>query len=352
MLKIEFDREIYRPGDEIKAYITLNLPVDTKIRFGDLRFTYYMIAREGGKTTFIKKILDEELSFMDEGRYLKGVYSYNIKYKLPDNIPPTYRGRVLDCVLYYECKVIEKDGYEYIKKGEIKITEKPKVKSRETIYTVGSGRIHINLSIPEPIVGKTLLGVLSIEQGLDLIRRVGIDICFYEGYRVEKLRIFKGFKEITRCIPIYNIVISRDEFRYPLRIDLSKALKGRSIYTSPYDSELVSYKPYLRIRLTTREGGRIYHIPIKWYPHFEEEISEVIAKDVYTMEEKAKRLILKFFEDYVEGDIIDIQKFLLIQGININIYTIEKLLKELIEDELVVVTDDNPILRRYRFNAP
>ncbi len=352
MLKIDFNKEVYQPGDEIKAYITLNIPMDVKIKFGEVRFSYYLIAREGGKTTFMKKILDEDITFMDEGRYLKGVYNYTIKYKLPENIPPTYRGKSLDCMLYYECKVLEKDGYEYVKKGELKITEKPRPSPKEVIYTVGSGKIHLNLTIPEPIIGRTLLGVLSIEQGHDMIRRIALDLCFYEGYQVEKLLLFKGFKETTKCVPLYNIIVVRDEFRYPLRLDLSKALKGRFVYTSPYEGDLISYKPYLRVRISTREGSRTYHIPIKWYPYFEEEFTKSLAKNVYILEERAKRLILKYFEDYEEGDIIDIQKYLLINGININIYSLEKLLKELIEEELIIVTDDNPILRKYRFNIP
>lgn len=352
MLKIEFDKDVYLPGDDVNIYISINLPIDTKISFGFIRLRYYIVSREGGGHSPLKKILDEELSFIEEGCYPRGVYNYRVKYKLPDNIPPTYRGRMLDSMLYYECRVVEKQGYEYLKRGEIKITRKPEANPKEIIYSVGSGKIHINLSISEPIIGDILLGVVSIEEGLELIRRLSMDICFIESYRVGKLKIFKGFKEVRRCIPIYNMVISRDVYRYPIRIDLFKVLKGRLIYTSPYEDDDISYKPYLRIRLSTRGGDRSYHIPIKWYPYTEGELSKSLVRDVHIMEERIKKFILKFFEDFNEGDIIDIQRFLSLNGVNINIYTLEKMMEELIDEELIIVSDERPILRRYRFNSP
>lgn len=352
MLKIEFDKDVYLPGEDINVYISINLPIDTKIRYGILHLRYYIFSRDKSGQSPIKKILDEELRFIEEGHYPKGIYNYRLKYKLPENIPPTYRGRMLDSMLYYECRVVEKHGYEYLKRGELKITEKPGSKPKEVIYSVGSGKIHINLSISEPIIGDILLGVLSIEEGLELIRRSSIEICFIENYRVGKLKIFKGYREDRRCIPIYNIVISRDIHRYPIRVDLSKALRGRLIYTSPYEDEDISYKPYLKIRLSTKVGERSYQIPIKWYPYFESELSTSIVKDVSIMEERIKKLILKFFEDYYEGDIIDIQRFLSLNGINVNIYTLEKMVEDLIDEELIVVSDESPILRRYKFNSP
>ena len=350
MLKIDFDKEIYKPGDEVKAFISLNLPYDTRIRYGKLKIFYIQTAKEGGKITFSRPIYEKEIEFMEEGRYVKGVYNYDINFSIPSEAPPTYRGKTLDCLLYYVCSVLTRDGYEYSKRGELKISISPKEKPKEKIFSIGSGKIHINLVIPDPLIGKHLIGILSIETGIELIRRIGIDICFYEGYKVEKLIFFKGFKEITRCIPLYNITVTKEEYRYPIRIDLSNVFRGRHVYTAPYENEEISYKPYLRFRVSTREGIRTYHIPIKWYPYEEREIGHSLEKAVYTLEERARIYTLKYFEEYGEGDIIDIQKFLLMHGININIYSLEKILEELVEDEIIIVMDNNPILKKYKVN--
>ena len=350
MLKIDFDKEIYRPGDEVKAYISLNLPYDMRIRNGRLRVFYIQMAKEGGKIAFSKPIYENEIEFMEEGRYVKGVYNYDVNFQLPKEVPPTYRGRTLDCILYYICSVTTRDGYEYTRKGELKISVNPADKPKEKIFTVGSGKIHINFISPEPLIGMHLIGILSIETGIENIRRIGIDLCFYECYKIEKLIFFKGFKEVTRCIPLYNVTVNRDEYRYPVRIDLSNVLKGRSVYTAPYENEDVSYKTYLRFRVSTREGVRTYHIPIKWYPFEEKELDRSVEKAVYTLEERARMYTLKYFEEYGEGDIIDIQKFLLMHGININLYSLERILNELLEDEIIIVSDNNPILKKYKVN--
>ncbi len=349
MLQVVFDKEIYRPGDTLKAYITLNLPSRLEVDYGVLNLKYVFRSREGDNL-FRKTYIDEDISFMDPGTYPAGVYNYNLSYQIPRNVPPSFRGRILEGLLKYTCIIRGGGGFTLSRNGQLLITHAAEDRSEETIYGVTSGEIHINLIMDRPVKGRILRGVLTIEEGKELVRRIGLDLCIYEGYASQKLLIFKDFRETSRCIPIHKIVVSRGDIaRYPFRADLGRLLGGRIIYTAPYSDPDMRFQTYLRIKLSTREGDRTYYQPLQWYP-FEEADKTYVEKEVMTMEERIRRAIIEYFQTNIEGDIIDVQEYLDVKGFNVNIHMLERLFRILKEEGLIREVDNNPVLKRYRIN--
>jgi len=315
LLNTVFNKQVFRPGETIKAYITLNIPDRIEVEYGQLELRYMFRSREadGG---FKKIYIDESLGFMKPGIYSPGVYSYNVTYTVPTNVPPSFRGRILEGVLRYECVVKARGGFSLKRTGELIITRGYESPSQETLYSISSGDIHLTLLLDRPVKGRVLRGVLTIEEGRELLRRILIDLCIYEGYRVQKLLFLKNFRETSRCIAIHSIGDIR-------------------------------FQTYLRLRMITREGMRTYYQPIEWYPYEESEDTQV-ETEVLTMEERIRRAIIEFFEVNLEGDIIDIQEYLDVKGYSVNIHMLERMIRGLVEEGVIQEADNNPILRKYR----
>ena len=350
MLNTVFNKQVFRPGETIKAYITLNIPDRIEVEYGQLELKYVFRSREvdGG---FKKIYIDESLGFMKPGPYNPGVYSYNVTYTIPSNVPPSFRGRILEGVLRYECIVKARGGFSLRRTGELIITKGYESPSQETLYSISSGDIHLTLLLDRPVKGRILRGVLTIEEGRELVRRIFLDLCIYEGYRVQKLLFLRNFRETSRCITIHSIGVDRRGMgSYPFRADLSRMLGGRAIYTAPYADGDIRFQTYLRLRMITRDGMRTYYQPIEWYPYEESEDTQV-ETEVLTMEERIRRAIIEFFEVNLEGDIIDIQEYLEVKGFSVNIHMLERMIRGLIEEGVLQEADNNPILKKYRLRG-
>lgn len=349
MLQIVFNKDLYKPGDDLKAYITLNIPNKMDIEYGLLNLNYTFKSRESGHN-YRKVFIDEKIDFIQPGVYPSGIYNYTINYKIPNNIPPSFRGRLLEGVLEYRCVVGGVEGFTVSRSGHLILKHESGKRSEESLYAITSGDVHLNLLLDDPVKGRVLRGVLSIEEGKDKIKRLSIDLCLYEGYKSQRLLILKNFRESTRCFPLHRIVVSRGDLgRYPFRADLGRLLVGHMIYTSPYSDEDMSFKTYLRLRIYTRDGERTYFRPINWYP-YEDVDPSYVEKEVVTMEEKIRRMIIEYFQSHEEGDIIDVMEYLDLKGFNVNIHMLERLFNLLLQEGVIREADENPVLKRYRLN--
>ena len=352
MLDVYLEKKYYYPGDEVRGSLVLNMYRDAVAKNGIIKMSYIYLGYDPMRNIIYKKeYLDWKHEFIKKEKLNKGVYTYEFKFNLPEEIPPSYRGRYIEGVLKYEASVEIPPYPRIVKKGEIYIVSKTSEKIREKVVSGGGADINFTLIFNDPLIGfKELKGVLILHEARN-VNRVTIEACINEWIGYTHLKLFKHRYSISRCLARKNYVIrglATRQLRFT--IDLGKPFRGTYVYTSPYFDENIRIMPLLRI-IFHRAGRppKEYEIPFHWYVHGETEAIETyIDKEVKVYMDIVSRDILRYFEEYDEGDAMDIYLYLTKKGLSISIEEINKILDDLVDREILEISSDDPILRKYR----
>jgi len=285
----------------------------------------------------------------------RGLYNYNFSFKIPDDSPPSYRGRFIDSVIKYEGLVDSPTLLPYTARGELYVVREYKGKIKEKMIDGGGGDIHFSLLTEEPIIGfQDIKGFILIHRAPN-VRRIAVELCILEMLRHLHLGIFKHEYSVLKCIARRTYIIKGETTKQVrFSISLGKPFKGTFIYTSPYEDKNIRIHPYLRITFY-RKGRRekTYEIPLEWYVWSEREYEHgdtMVEKEISKYRDTLTREILRFFETYEEGDPMDVYLYLSKEGYETSVEEISNLLDELVAHSILLVVSEDSILRKYRIN--
>jgi len=96
---------------------------------------------------------------------------------------------------------------------------------------------------------------------------------------------------------------------------------------------------------------KTYEIPIDWYTYLEREIPKkenIIRSEIAKYKETIIGEILRYFETREEGDAMDIYLYLIKEGLQVSIEEITDMLESLVKDEILSISADDPIFKKYR----
>jgi len=354
MLRVYLDRRYFHPGEDINGRIMLEIFRELYIKKGYINFRYdYLGYDPNRKLVYSKNYLDWEHEFIKSAELRKGKYEYRFNLKIPKDVPPSFRGRYVDGVIKYEAKVEIPYTFDLVSKGEVYIVDKCKKIVKDRLINGGGGDIQFTIVIGDPLVGfKEFNSILMINKGSE-IRRISIELCIGETLEYSHLGIFKNRYHVKRCIARRVLWIGRKPIsNIRFKIDLKKPFRGPYIYTSPYISDNIRIMPYLRISFY--RSGRVtktYEIPVEWYVWSAEEVKKeipVIKEEIKKLDSEVIKRILEYFEKKREGDPLDIHLYLFKKGYYISITELSSILDNLVSNDILEVSAEDPLLRKYR----